>query len=386
MNSSINDRAALQALEPVVARHPGAELSIIIPTFNEKGNIAELVRRIDACMGDTRWEVVYVDDNSPDGTAQEVRRIAAEDYRVRLVHRIGRRGLSSACIEGMLASCAPLIAVMDADLQHDETLLPAMLQELGTGDIDIVVGSRYVETGSLGQWDGERERISRFATRLARLVIKADLRDPMSGFFMLRREVLYNALPNLSAIGFKILLDVFASVERPLRFKELGYTFRNRFSGESKLDSLVAWEYLMMLIDKRVGHIIPVRFVPFALIGGVGVVVHMSLLWLVFKMLGYSFMAGQATATVVAMTVNFFFNNAFTYRDRRLRGWGLLRGWISFCIACSIGAISNVGIATYLFRADTAGWALAAVSGIVVGAVWNYAVTSVYTWSKPKKG
>ncbi|MDG0852373.1 glycosyltransferase family 2 protein [Roseateles puraquae] len=365
-------------------RPPAVQLSIVIPTFNERGNIAELVRRIDNCMGDTPWEVVYVDDNSPDGTAAAVRELAQTDGRVRLVHRIGRRGLSSACIEGMLASTAPFIAVMDADLQHDETLLPHMLAALRNDGLDVVVGSRHADGGSLGDWDAGRAKISDVATRLAKLVTQAELRDPMSGFFMLRREVLYEAMPKLSAIGFKILLDIFASVPRPLKFKELGYTFRNRFSGESKLDSMVAWEYLMMLLDKRVGHIVPVRFVPFAAIGAAGVVVHMIVLWLMFKSMGQSFAAGQTLATLIAMTANFFFNNAFTYRDRRLKGWGLLRGWLSFTLACSLGAVANVGIATYLFRENTADWALAALSGIVVGAVWNYAVTSVYTWGKPK--
>jgi dolichol-phosphate mannosyltransferase len=111
----------------------------------------------------------------------------------------------------------------------------------------------------------------------------------------------------------------------------------------------------------------------------------MAVLWLVFRWLGESFFAGQTTATLVAMTFNFFLNNVFTYRDRRLRGWGLLRGWISFTLACSVGAVANVGIATYLFRAAPEGelwWVLSAVAGIIVGAVWNYAVTAVYTWNQ----
>jgi dolichol-phosphate mannosyltransferase len=226
--------------------------------------------------------------------------------------------------------------------------------------------------------------MSKLATRLASLVMKADLKDPMSGYFMLRREVLHEAVPRLSGIGFKILLDIFLSVSRPLRFSERAFTFRNRFSGESKLDSLVAWEYLMMLLDKTIGRYVPVRFVPFALIGGFGVFVHMAVLWVAFKMLGHSFAVGQSAATIVAMTANFFLNNALTYRDRRLKGWSLLTGWLSFSIACSVGAISNVGIATYLFRENSIGWAFSALAGIVVGAVWNFAVTSVYTWKKPR--
>ena len=366
-------------------RVPGAELSVVIPTFNERSNVVELVRRLDACLAGVRWEAVFVDDNSPDDTAEAVRALSRDDARIRVVHRIGRRGLSTACVEGMLASSAPYLAVMDADLQHDEALLPLMLGDLRSGSLDIVVGSRYVEGGGLGEWTADRTRKSQLATRLARLVIKADLKDPLSGFFMLRREVLHEAVSRLSGIGFKILLDLFASVQRPLRFSERPYTFRNRLSGESKLDSLVAWEFMMMLLDKTLGRYVPVRFVPFALIGGLGVFVHMAVLWTMFKALGQSFAAGQSVAALVAMTANFFLNNALTYRDRRLKGWSLLTGWTSFAVACSVGAISNIGIATYLFTQDRVGWAVSALAGILVGAVWNYAVTSIYTWNEPAK-
>ncbi len=380
----------LSTVHPLAAEVPhevqsGPLLSVVIPTFNERTNIEELVSRLDATLGGMPWEAMFVDDNSPDGTADLIRTLARKDSRIRILHRVGRRGLSTACVEGMLASSAPYLAVMDADLQHDETLLPQMYHDLeGDRNLDIVIGSRYVDDGSLGEWAEDRARMSRLATRLSRLVVKSDLKDPMSGFFMLRRELLHEAVENLSGVGFKILLDIFASVPRELRFKERGYTFRNRHSGESKLDSVVAWEYAMMLLDKTVGRYVPVRFVPFALIGAIGVAVHMTALWVTFKVLGASFAMGQIVATLIAMTTNFFMNNALTYRDRRLRGWGLVTGWISFSLACSVGAISNVGIATYLFKENTMGWALSAMAGIIVGAVWNYAVTSIYTWNNRK--
>jgi dolichol-phosphate mannosyltransferase len=363
------------------------ELSVIVPTFNEGRNLDALVALLDACLQAVHWEVIFVDDDSPDGTARAVRSLAETNSRIRLVHRIHRRGLSSACIEGMLASTAPYVAVMDADLQHDERLLPQMLEALKEGDLDIVVGSRHVEGGGMGDWAAERELASRFATWLSGLVLKADLKDPMSGFFMLRRELIDEVVHDLSAIGFKILLDIFVTAKRPLRFKELPYTFRNRYAGESKLDNVVVWQYIAMLLDKSVGRYVPVRFIAFAFIGGLGVFVHMAVLWLVFRGMGETFVVGQTAATLVAMTFNFFLNNWFTYRDRRLRGWGLVRGWISFTLACSLGAVANVGIATYLFNTAPEGglwWVLSASAGIIVGAVWNYAVTSVYTWNQPK--
>lgn len=366
------------------ASHGGPELTVVVPTFNERENIEEVVMRLHRALSGVEWELIFVDDNSPDGTADKVRELAQKDHRIRVVHRVGRRGLSTACIEGMMASSSPYLAVMDADLQHDETLLPEMLAALKRENLDIVVGSRYVGGGSTGEWASDRKQASRFATKLSKLVLKVSLEDPMSGFFMLRRGVIHEAINNLSGIGFKILLDIFVSAPVPLKFKELPYEFRTRHAGVSKLDSMVAWEYLMMLLDKMVGRFVPVRFLLFGFIGVLGVGVHMAVLSVGFLAMQTSFLVAQTTATLVAMTSNFLLNNALTYRDRRLKGWGLLKGWVSFSIACSIGAASNVGVAAYLFQESHIGWAGSAIAGVVVGAVWNYAVTAVYTWNKPK--
>lgn len=357
-------------------------LSIVVPTFNESGNVAELLKRLEQALGPTGWEAVFVDDDSPDGTARTVRAIAVRDPRVRCLQRIGRRGLSSACIEGILASAAPAIAVIDADLQHDESILPAMLDKVRQG-ADIVVGTRYAGGGSTGEWDASRKSMSLLATRLSRLILKQEVSDPMSGFFMLRREVLEDNVHRLSAMGFKILLDLLASAKAPLKIAEVPYRFRDRHSGESKLDGMVMWEYAMLLADKTVGRYVPVRFLAFSLIGGLGVIVHFALLTLALKGLGAGFPAAQSVATGLSMVFNFALNNALTYRDRRLKGWRWWGGLASFVAACSVGAVANIGIATYLFEHRTE-WALAALAGILVGAVWNYAVTQLYTWGKKK--
>jgi dolichol-phosphate mannosyltransferase len=362
----------------------GPELSIIVPTFNERDNIAELIGRLVVCLEGRSWEVVFVDDDSPDGTADVVREHAAVDSRVRCVHRIGRRGLSSACVEGMLATTAPYLAVIDADLQHDEQLLPEMLDTLKQSDVDIVVGSRYAPGGDISGWDARRARMSRLAVRLSRLVVPAELTDPMSGFFMIRRSVLNGSVHKLSAIGFKILTDFFASFPQPLRFKELAYRFRARRAGESKLDSVTAWDYAMLLLDKLIGRWIPVRFLAFSIVGGVGVAVHFAVLTLVFRGLHRSFVEGQAVATLCAMTFNFAVNNVLTYRDMRLRGVRWLRGWISFVLACSIGGFANIGVAAAVFGLGR-GWFPAAIAGILIGAVWNYAVTMMLTWGRSRK-
>ena len=356
-------------------------LSIVIPTFNEAGNVRELLRRIENSLGADGWELIFVDDDSPDGTASLVRDLARSDCRVRVLQRIGRRGLSSACIEGMLASSAPAIAVMDADLQHDETRLPIMLAAMERDDADMVLATRYAAGGSTAGWNQTRTGMSRLATTLSSLVLKQPVSDPMSGFFLLRRHVLDANVRRLSALGFKILLDILATSKAPLKVVEVPYTFRDRFSGESKLDSLALWDFGMLLADKTIGRFVPVRFVAFTIVGGLGVFVHMVALSVSLKGLRLDFLRSQAIATVTAMIFNFALNNVLTYRDRRLRGWRWWTGLASFIAACSIGAIANVGVANYLFLGQTQ-WAIAALAGVAVSAVWNYAVTKMYTWGR----
>jgi len=372
---------ALPSVDPHRPASSGIELSVIVPTFNEASNVAEMVRRLEACLTGIAWEVIFVDDNSPDNTADVVRRIAVNSPHVRCLQRLGRRGLSSACIEGFLSSSAPYIAVIDGDGQHDETLLPDMLRALRGDTLDIVVGSRYVSGGGIGNWQEKRASISRFATKLSRLVLGNDLADPMSGFFMFNRTTMSEVFPRLSGIGFKILVDLFASAPRALRFIELPYGFRQREAGESKLDNQAVWDYLMLIADKKVGHFIPVRFLTFTLVGGIGIPVHLLVMSLAFATFGASFLVAQSVAALAAMTTNFFLNNVLTYRDRQLRGWGLLRGWISFVLACSIGAVANIGISSFMYDMKFQ-WVMSAVAGVVIGAVWNYAVTALYTWRR----
>lgn len=368
--------AALRDATPALP----AAISIIAPTFNEQANVPILIERLDVAMRGLAWEIVFVDDDSSDGTLQALSAAAAADPRVRYIHRIGRRGLSSAVVEGIQSTNAPLVAVIDADLQHDEALLPKMAAQFSDPTLDLVIGSRYVEGGDVGDWSQGRQRISRVATRLARLVVKADLTDPMSGFFMIRRPVFDASARQLSSQGYKILLDVIASAPRKLKIKELPFSFGLRQHGESKLDTLVTWEYISLLLDKSIGRYVPARFVMFSLVGAVGVVVHMGILTAFFAGAHASFELGQAVATVTAMTFNYFVNNLLTYRDRRLKGfWGNVRGLLSFYAVGAIGAVANVGVANFLFVQNTS-WVLAGIAGILVGAVWNYGVSAIFTW------
>lgn len=359
------------------------DLAIILPTLNERGNLAPLVARIDAAMGNTAWEVIIVDDDSRDGTADEARMLALSDPRVRVIQRIGRRGLASAAIEGFCATAAPFVAVMDADHQHDPALLPAMLASLKAGEAEVCVASRFMQGASTANWAApERERLSAFANRVARRLTGVALSDPMSGYFMLSAAHARALVPRLSGIGFKILLDLLATSDRPLRVKEFPLQFAARREGESKLDRAVLFDFLAGLYDKTLGRVIPTRFALFGTVGALGVVVHFSVLSILLFSFGERFALAQSAAVLVAMSFNFWLNNWLTYRDKRLKGWGaLLRGWLGFCATCAVGAFANVAIATFL-EGQGLFWAFAALAGIVVGSVWNYALSSRFVWGR----
>lgn len=360
------------------------EISIVVPTFNERLNVDALLAALDASLALLHWEIVFVDDDSPDDTAAYVRSIALHDPRVRCLQRIGRRGLSRAVIEGILATSAPYIVVMDADLQHDEKIISQMLVEAKTRKLDFVIGSRYCSGGSSGSWSVGRLRMSQFATKLAHMVVSREVSDPMSGFFLITRAAFDSRVRKLSGEGYKILLDLLTASREASRLAEIPYTFRARVAGESKLDSTVLLEYLLLIIDKLTHHAIPPRLILFSLVGGSGVLVHFATLWFIYYHLSMNFGVGQAAATLVAMTSNYLLNNVLTYFDKRRHGWRLISGLISFYLVCGIGAVANVGIANYVFRQNQQ-WILAGIAGILVGTVWNYAASSAITWGTPAK-
>ena len=357
------------------------ELCIVVPVLNERDNVAPLVAAVRQTMGDIAWEIVFVDDNSRDGTREAIRAVAADEPRVKMIHRVGRRGLASAFIEGALASFAPNIAAMDGDMQHDESRLPVMLQALRDG-ADLVVGSRYVPGGGVGDWDKTRAGMSDLATKLGQKVLKTHVADPMSGFFMLKREVFERAMPNLSAIGFKILLDIIASLPTPPKIVEVPFQFRTRVAGESKLDMGVMRDYALLLVDKLVGHIVPVRFVLFAGVGSVGIVLHMLALLIALKTVGWEFGMSQAVATGVAILGNFVLNNLITFGDKRLKGLRMWRGLALFAVISAVGAIGNLSVAAFMFGPQMSHWYVAGLVGAAMSLVWNYAVSSAFVWRR----
>jgi dolichol-phosphate mannosyltransferase len=364
---------------PQVAGSP--QLSVVVPTFNERDNVTTLFRRLETALAGTAFEVIFVDDNSPDGTWQVVRALAREDSRVRCIRRIGRRGLSGACIEGILASSAPCAAVIDADLQHDETQLPVMLKLLQSGEAELVVGSRYIEGGSADSFNKQRAGASALATEVARRVLRVKIADPMSGFFMIRRDRFEQLAPQLSTQGFKILLDVVATARGDLKVKEIPYTFGSRLHGESKLDSMVALDFLGLVLAKLTHDVVSLRFLLFAMVGSIGLFVHFAALFVALEVFALPFAEAQACGALLAMTSNFILNNFLTYRDQRLKGFAILRGLLLFYVVCGVGLLANVGVASSVFDQEPIWW-LAGAAGALMGVVWNYAMSGLFVWRK----
>lgn len=357
------------------------KLAIVVPTYCEAENIWPLVRAVDNALEGHHWEIIFVDDNSPDGTIDRIRACASRDHRIRGLRRLDRRGLSGALIEGVLATSAEFVAVMDCDLQHDETLLTSMLDALRSG-ADLAIATRYDQGGSSGGgFTGFRQHGSHLATRLATRLIGTDVSDPMSGFFMMRRSAFEAIAPKLSTSGFKLLLDILASRRKPLRIAELPYAFRPRHAGRSKLNERVVIEFVALLISKATKDAVSPRFLLFAMVGATGIAVHLLALNAALAVLPGAFGYAQLAASYCAMLWNFILNNTLTYSDRRLRGWAAIKGFVSFALVCSIGTLANVGVAQLVYQKQP-DWLLAGLAGALMAAVFNYSVTSVLTWRK----
>ena len=354
------------------------ELSVVIPTYNERANVAPLAAALAKALDGIDYEIIFVDDDSPDSTAALARELAQHSPRVRTLLRVGRRGLAGAVVEGFLASSAPYLAAMDADLQHDESILPDMFRRLRDERLDLVIATRNAQGGSMGEFAGTRIQLSQWGRRLSRLVTHVEISDPMSGYFALTRSFLDEVVRGLSNIGFKVLLDLLATARRPVRIGEVGYTFRARQRGVSKMGTLVGLEYLELLLDKWLGRWIPVGYLVFGMVGTFGVLVNLALTSVLLR-LGRPFQEAQLAATSVVIALNFFLNNALTFRAWRLHGWRMLPGLLRFYICCGVGVMMDLFIADSLGRAGMHR-ALASSIAIFFSSVWNYGVSSLFVW------
>lgn len=357
----------------------GPDVCVVIPSFNEAENLPVLIERIGRALATFHWQAIIVDDDSPDASWRVAKDLARGDSRVQCLRRVGRRGLAGAVVEGILASAAPIVAVIDADLQHDETCLPLMLAPLLRGEADLAVASRYLggEAASAG-FSARRAAGSLWATRLARLALHTEISDPMSGFFAVRRDLVEAIAPKLSTQGFKILFDIVATLPKPPRVVEVGYTFTDREAGESKMDYGVVIEFIGLLVTKATGNLVPPRAILFGAVGASGLVVQLAGTKAAL-LADVGFDSATIGGSILAMTSNYALNNLITYRDRRLRGWRWVSGYLRFSALCALPLMVNYTAAHWVFAQDHIWW-VAGVAGALLGAVWNYVSTAAAVW------
>ena len=362
---------------------PVIGVSIIVPTYCEAQNIPVLFERLAAAMAGIAWEMIVVDDDSPDGTAGVAFALAQSDPRIRCLRRVNRMGLAGAAIEGFLSSSAPYVALIDGDLQHDETILPAMFAALSAGKPNLAIATRTAPGGSIESgFTPGRQRLSDLGAWVFRKASGQAIADPMSGFFMIRREIVARIAARMSPDGFKPLVDILLAEGAALRVVELPYVFRPRLAGESKLSAQVGLDFLGLLAHHASGGVLPSRFVLFALIGGLGLFVHLGVLKALLTVWGPdSFAASQLIATLTAMTSNFLLNNEITYRSTRYRGLNKLAGLALFAVVCGVGVVANIDVASWMFAVERVWW-VAGFSGALVSVVWNYAVSSAFVWRR----
>ncbi len=356
-------------------------ITVIVPTFNEVENIDNFVIQIRKVLRPYEFQILFVDDNSTDGTIEKINKFKSNSSNIDLIVRIGRRGLSGACIEGIHNAKSPYVAVIDCDLQHDEKLLVKMLDNFKeNSDLDLIIGSRYVDEGeSKNGFSFIRDFGSKLAIKITQKILKINVNDPMSGFFMAKKISIHSLLPKLQPYGFKILADILATCKGNLIIKELGYEFKKRQLGQSKMSFTVVLELIGLLISHFTYGLISMRFILFGFVGSSGIFVQLFSTYFFLKIISFSFFYSQLFSIIIAMTSNYFLNNIITFKDQSLIGKSFFKGLFSFYMICSIGAFANIAIAEKLF--DSFGiWYLASFLGAIVGALWNFIFSSLFTW------
>jgi len=356
----------------------------VVPTYNEKENLDELVRRVQqACSSaGLSAELVIVDDNSPDGTGARAEEIAKSE-NLKVVHRSGKLGLSSAVLEGFKAASGSILVVMDADLSHPPEKIPEMVSKIESGEADVVVGSRYVRGGSVENWPFTRRIISKGATLLARWLTK--VKDPMSGFFALKRSVI-DGVP-LDPVGYKIGLEILVN-GKYAKVAEVPIHFADRKAGKSKLgggEYLRYIDHVIMLYEYRKPWLS--RYIKFSAIGGLGAVINTAVLWTANEIFFVYYLWASVLAFSVAVTSNYFMNRKWTYRSKG----SMPKQYSQFLAVSAFGLVLNliilkgivdVAMPALDFGKDKASLYLVVANliTIFIVSIFNFFVNSLWTF------
>ncbi|MCR9143815.1 MAG: glycosyltransferase family 2 protein [bacterium] len=374
-------------------------VSVIIPTYNEAENVPILLERLGRTLADIPHEIIVVDDNSPDGTWQVAEQISLNSANLRVIRRLNERGLSSAVVAGMSAAKGQCLAVMDSDLQHDEAALPEMIETVLAPDqkVELAIGSRGVAGGSYGDFSKGRRFMSWVAAAMARMMLPVNVKDPMSGFFVVRREVFVECADRINPLGFKILLE-FIGRNPGIKIKEVGYSFRLREHGETKLSGSVIRNYIIALYDMRFGQYVSSTFMMYAFVGSTGVLVNLLGFALGEFLRLPRFTSGLPALDPLYLSVpfgiqlsiitNYFLNNYITFYESRHKGSALVKGLVLFQIISMVGIViqwsvfqllQTNGFLAGMLEENLRSYANNAI-GIILATVGNYYLNLNVTW------
>ncbi len=361
-------------------------LSIILPTYNERDNICPLINKLLNLNAFYNLEILVIDDNSIDGTASLVRSIAQKDQRIRLVHRVDRTGLSSAIKEGFMNSTGSIVAVMDSDGQHEPDAIKEAIYKLNKDGLDLVIGSRFLGDSEIKGLSNRRKKGSSFANYFSRLSLSANynnLTDFMSGCLVMKRESCVYYVHKVDVNGFKFLYELLAVSNGSLKVAEIGLTFQPRTYGKSKLDIAIFWDFLISLLHSLSLRILPRRAISFALVGATGVLVQLLSTEILTRSLQLDFVSALPYSVIVAATSNYLINNSLTFRSKRLKNWPLIKGLLKFLLVASLPVIANVGLATSFYNILDMNAFWSQMAGILVVFIWNYVASSKFVWNTP---
>lgn len=362
-------------------------LSVIVPTYREGKNIGELVTRLCRVLDPVLpggYEIIVVDDDSPDGTWELAQQLTSSHPALRVMRRQGERGLSTAVIRGWQAARGHILAVIDADLQHPPETMAKLYRAVEEGT-DLALATRHVEGGGVSDWSIFRRFISRGAQLLGLVVLPevvGKVSDPMSGYFMVRRAAVQEV--DLHPLGYKILIEVLAR-GRCVSIREVPYVFRERDHGESKVTLKVYWDFLRHLLQLRAASIRSSRFLRFAIVGASGVVVDMGLLFLLSdpSMLGWGLTRSKLIASEVAIVNNFLWNDAWTFHDVSARQPGRtnkLRRFGMFQMVCFAGLVLNAIVLNVQFNLLGINRYIANGVAILLVTGWNFWLNKKFSW------
>jgi dolichol-phosphate mannosyltransferase len=360
------------------------ELSLVVPTYNERENITPLVERIHKSLSDYNYELIVVDDNSPDGTSELARSLASK-YPVKVIVRTNERGLASAVVAGFNQARGEILGVIDADLQHPPEFIPALIKAVRDG-ADVAIASRYIPGGGIEGWSLKRKVISKAAKLPANLLLSSarKIKDPLSGFFLFKKRVIDGAV--LSPTGYKILLEVLVRGSANT-VVEVPYTFKERERGKSNLTAKEQINYLKHLYrlawdDGGIKH-----FLKFCVVGASGAVVNLGFLALFVQVVHMDKVWAQVPSYQISIWTNFAFNEFWTFSDRRTPGLKsfLIRA-IKFNLVSQIGWGINWGVYRLALKVAGINYIVSQVIAIAIATMWNFLSNVIWTWrTKPNK-